>query len=51
MTEWTKHPENPVPGPGYCLKGVFDCCVIPQGDRLRMWFSWRDLRSIAYSES
>lgn len=51
MVEWTKHPENPVLGPGYCLQGVFDCCVVPEGDRLRMWLSWRDLRSIAYSES
>lgn len=51
MGEWTKHPDNPVLGPGYCLQAVFDCCVIPWGDQLRMWLSWRDLRSIAYSES
>ncbi len=51
MTEWTKHPDNPVLGPGYCLQGLFDCCVMPEGDKLRMWLSWRDLHSIAYSES
>ena len=32
MGEWTKHPQNPVLGPGYCLKALFDCCVIPEGD-------------------
>jgi predicted GH43/DUF377 family glycosyl hydrolase len=51
MTEWKKHPDNPVLGPGYCLQAVFDCCVVPEAHRLRMWLSWRDLRSIAYSES
>lgn len=51
MSNWQKHPENPVLGPGYCLQAVFDCCVIPVDDRLRMWLSWRDLRSIAYTES
>jgi len=51
MAEWTKYPGNPVLGPGICTKAVFDCCVIPEGDMLRMWFSWRDLRSIAYCES
>jgi beta-1,2-mannobiose phosphorylase / 1,2-beta-oligomannan phosphorylase len=51
MTEWIKHPGNPVLGPGICTQAVYDCCVIPEGDRLRMWFSWRDLRSIAYCES
>jgi predicted GH43/DUF377 family glycosyl hydrolase len=51
MAEWTKHPENPVLGPGICRQGVFDCCVLPQGDKLRMWFSWRDLHSIAYADS
>jgi predicted GH43/DUF377 family glycosyl hydrolase len=52
VSEWTKHLDNPVLGPGYCLQAVFDCCVIPEGDRLlSMWLSWRDLRSIAYCES
>jgi len=51
MVEWTKHPENPVLGPGYCLQALFDCCVVPEGDKLHMWLSWRDLHSIAYSES
>ena len=51
MVTWTKHTANPVLGPGICRKGVFDCCVVPEGDRLRMWFSWRDLHSIAYTES
>ena len=51
MSTWTKHPENPVLGPGICIKAVFDCCVLPQGNKLRMWFSWRALASIAYTES
>ena len=51
MSRWHKHDGNPVLGPGYCIEAVFDCCVIPESDRLRMWFSWRDLRSIAYAES
>jgi predicted GH43/DUF377 family glycosyl hydrolase len=51
MSIWTKHPENPVLGPGICRQAVFDCCVIPQRGKLRMWFSWRDLQSLAYTES
>jgi len=51
MNEWKKCPDNPVLGPGYCIAAIFDVCVIPQGDKLSMWLSWRDLRSIAYSES
>lgn len=49
--EWAKHPASPVLGPGYCLQALFDCCLVAEGERLRMWLSWRDLRSIAYSES
>ena len=51
MSAWAKHPENPILGPGYTVQALFDCCVVPVGDMLRMWLSWRDLRSIAYSES
>ena len=51
MNVWTKHPASPVLGPGYCLEALFDCCVLAEDDRLRMWLSWRDLHSIAVSES
>ena len=51
MSDWIKHPENPVVGPGYTVTACFDSCVIPEGDMLRMWFSWRDLHSLAYCES
>jgi predicted GH43/DUF377 family glycosyl hydrolase len=51
VSSWIKHPESPVLGPGYTVQALFDCCVVPDGDRLRMWLSWRDLHSIAYSES
>jgi predicted GH43/DUF377 family glycosyl hydrolase len=51
MRAWVKHRDNPVLGPGYTVQALFDCCVVPDRDRLRMWLSWRDLHSIAYSES
>src|SRR5690242_9608921 len=51
MGDWIKQADNPVLGPGYCRQAVFDCCVVPLGDRLRMWLSWRDLHSIAVSDS
>jgi len=51
MMTWTKHPENPVLGPGYTVSALFDGCVAVVGDGLRMWLSWRDLHSIAMSES
>jgi predicted GH43/DUF377 family glycosyl hydrolase len=51
MTDWIKSPENPVLGPGYCLQALFDSCVVPEENRLRIWLSWRDLHSIALSES
>ena len=51
MSMWTKHPANPVLGPGYTVSALFDGCIAPVGDRLRMWLSWRDLHSIALSES
>jgi hypothetical protein len=38
-------------GPGYCLQALFDSCVVPEENRLRIWLSWRDLHSIALSES
>jgi len=51
MAEWVKYPGNPVLGPGYTVQALFDCCVAPVGEALRMWLSWRDLRSIAVSDS
>ncbi len=51
MTNWAKHPANPVVGPGYSRQAVFDCCVMPLKTGLRMWLSWRDVQSIAVSDS
>jgi beta-1,2-mannobiose phosphorylase / 1,2-beta-oligomannan phosphorylase len=51
MSAWIKHPGNPVLGPGYTVSACFDSCVLVEGALLRMWFSWRDLASIAYCES
>lgn len=51
MNEWKKHPDNPILGPGYCILAIFDVCVVPERGKLRMWFSWRDLHSIGYTES
>jgi predicted GH43/DUF377 family glycosyl hydrolase len=44
---WVKHPASPVLDFGT----LFDCCVVPDGDRLRMWFSWRDRHALGHAES
>lgn len=51
MTQWSKHPASPVLGPGYTVTACFDCSVLLDGERLRMWFSWRDMHSLGYCES
>ena len=51
MTNWLKHPENPILGPGYTVTALFDACVVPAGNKLRMWLSWRDVHAIAVSDS
>lgn len=46
---WGKYRGNPVLGGkhGTC----FDVCVLKEGDRYRMWLSWRPKASIAVAES
>jgi hypothetical protein len=51
MADRLKHPDNPILGPGYTMSALFDAYIMPVGDRLRMWLSWRDLHSIAVSIS
>jgi predicted GH43/DUF377 family glycosyl hydrolase len=46
---WVKHPKNPVLGGD--LGTCFDVSVLKEGDRYRMWFSWRPRKSIALVES
>lgn len=46
---WIKCRENPVLGGK--LGTCFDACVLREGDRYRMWFSWRPERSIGLTES
>ena len=46
---WVKHPKNPVLGGD--LGTCFDLSVLREGDRYRMWFSWRPKKSIALVES
>lgn len=46
---WTKHAGNPVLGGK--LGTCFDIAVLKQGDRYRMYFSWRPKRSVALVES
>src|SRR5271154_6974235 len=46
---WVKHPRNPVLGGD--LGTCFDISVLKEGDRYRMWFSWRPKKSIALVES
>jgi predicted GH43/DUF377 family glycosyl hydrolase len=46
---WVKHPKNPVLGGD--LGTCFDISVLKEGDRYRMWFSWRPQKSIAVVES
>lgn len=46
---WAKYGGNPVLGGG--LGTCFDVCVLTDGGRYRMWFSWRPRQSIALVES
>jgi predicted GH43/DUF377 family glycosyl hydrolase len=46
---WVKSEKNPVLGGA--LGTCFDVSVLRDGDRYRMWFSWRPKRSIALVES
>jgi predicted GH43/DUF377 family glycosyl hydrolase len=46
---WVKYPRNPVLGGE--LGTCFDISVLKEGDRYRMWFSWRPRKSIALVES
>lgn len=50
MSSWIKHPGNPVFG-GPELGTCFDVQIIPNGDGLRMFFSWRPKKSIAFTDS
>lgn len=51
MTVFRKHGAGPVLGPGYTVSALFDACVIPHGDGVRAWVSWRDVKSIAVCDS
>ncbi len=46
---WVKYDKNPVLGGA--LGTCFDVSVLRDGDRYRMWFSWRPRKSIALVES
>jgi predicted GH43/DUF377 family glycosyl hydrolase len=46
---WAKYPQNPVLGGA--LGTCFDVSVLKDGERYRMWFSWRPKESIALVES
>ena len=46
---WAKFKGNPVFGDG--LGTVFDVSVLKEGDKFRMWFSWRPKESVALTES
>jgi predicted GH43/DUF377 family glycosyl hydrolase len=46
---WVKFEGNPVLGGE--LGTVFDLAVLKEGDRFRMWFSWRPKASVALVES
>jgi len=46
---WEKYSGNPVLGGNYGT--CFDISVVKDGDRYRMWFSWRPKASIALVES
>src|SRR5437016_10502375 len=46
---WRKYDKNPVLGGP--LGTCFDVSVLRDGDKYRMWFSWRPKRSIALVES
>jgi predicted GH43/DUF377 family glycosyl hydrolase len=46
---WRKYEKNPVLGGG--LGTCFDVSVLRDGEKYRMWFSWRPKQSIALVES
>jgi predicted GH43/DUF377 family glycosyl hydrolase len=46
---WVKYDKNPVLGGS--LGTCFDVSVLHEGDKFRMWFSWRPKQSIALAES
>jgi predicted GH43/DUF377 family glycosyl hydrolase len=46
---WQKYDANPVLGDE--LGTVFDCTVLKENEHYRMWFSWREKKSIALTES
>ncbi len=46
---WVKYPGNPVLGGNYGT--CFDISVLKEGDRYRMWFSWRPKASVALVQS
>lgn len=46
---WVFDPHNPVLGGA--LGVCFDPFVLKQGDRYKMWFSWRTQHAIGYTES
>jgi hypothetical protein len=46
---WVKHTNNPVLGGK--LGTCFDVSLLKEGDKFRMWFSWRPKKSIALVES
>jgi beta-1,2-mannobiose phosphorylase / 1,2-beta-oligomannan phosphorylase len=46
---WVKHPGNPVLGGK--LGTCFDISVLREGEKYRMWFSWRPKASLALVES
>lgn len=47
---WRKYAGNPVLGGGE-LGSCFDVSVLVEGDKHRIWFSWRARRGIGYAES
>ncbi len=46
---WAKYDKNPVLGGK--LGTCFDIAVLKEGQRFRMWFSWRPRKSLALTES
>jgi predicted GH43/DUF377 family glycosyl hydrolase len=46
---WVKYDKNPVIGGN--LGTCFDISVLREGDKYRMWFSWRPKRALALTES
>jgi len=46
---WVKYEGNPVLGGEYGT--CFDVCVLREGNKFRMWVSWRPKQSVALTES